>query len=39
MQKIGIETCQKMKKKQKDNIEKIDIKTWQKMKKQAKRKY
>ena len=39
MQKIGIETCHKKKKKQKMNIEKIDIKTWQKMKKQAKIKY
>ena len=35
MKIISIETCQKKKKKQKENIEEIDTKTWNK--KQAKR--
>ena len=35
MKIISIETCQKKKKKQKENIEEIDTKTWKK--KQAKR--
>ena len=37
MQEINIETCQKKKKKQKDNTEEINIKTWQKWKEQARR--
>ena len=33
MQKESIETDQKKKKKQKQNMEEVDIETWQKMKK------
>ena len=35
--KIYTETCQKKKKKQKQNMEEIDMKTWHDMKKQTKR--